>query len=137
MDLTGGCYCGAVRYRAAGPIGRRMQCLCRECQIVSGGAGGVVVFVPAEGFAYTSGTPAQFTRPDLDNAVTREFCSHCGTHLATRAPGIGDRVIVRVGTLDDPSVFGKPDFVIWTSEMESFHTLPEGVPNFPKWPGRG
>ncbi|HET9629842.1 MAG TPA: GFA family protein [Novosphingobium sp.] len=137
MDLTGGCYCGAVRYRAAGPIGRKMLCYCRECQMASGGAGTVGLFVPAAGFAYTQGEPARYTRPDLDRAVTREFCGTCGTPLATRSPGIGERVVIRPGTLDDPSLFGMPDFVVWTSEKQCFHTPPEGVQTFPKFPGRG
>ena len=29
--------------------------------------------MPPEGFSYTKGTPKQFTRSDLNRAVTREF----------------------------------------------------------------
>ena len=45
------------------------------------------VLMPPDGFSYTKGTPKQFTRSDLEDAVTREFCAECGTHLTTRPPG--------------------------------------------------
>ena len=31
-----------------------------------------------EGFRYVSGAPKTFTRDDLDEPVTREFCENCG-----------------------------------------------------------
>jgi len=48
------------------------------------------MLIPPEGFAYTQGTPASFRRPDKTDAVTREFCATCGTHLVShrrRQPG--------------------------------------------------
>ena len=86
----------------------KAQCHCRECQYITGGSPNVFVAMPVEGFAYTQGEPKGFTRPDLPRAVTREFCPDCGTHLATRPPGF-PAVIVKVGTLDDPSQFGEPN----------------------------
>ena len=38
MRLEGGCYCGAVRYVAAGEPVLRAQCHCRACRRISGGA---------------------------------------------------------------------------------------------------
>ena len=63
------------------------QCHCRECQYISGGAPNTFIAMPAAGFRYTKGQPKQFTRKDLERAVTREFCSECGTHLVTKVPG--------------------------------------------------
>ena len=34
------------------------------------------------------GEPKDFTRSDLDNPVTRQFCPNCGTHLATEVDPI-------------------------------------------------
>ena len=62
-------------------------------------------------FRYTQGKPKGFRRSDLPNPVTREFCAECGTHVLTRAPGMPGVVLLKVGTLDDPSVFGKPQMV--------------------------
>ncbi len=87
MKLEGGCYCGAVRYVAEGEPMMKAQCHCRECQYISGGSPNMFMLMPVDGFAYTKGTPKQFTRSDLEGAVTREFCAECGTHLIDAAAG--------------------------------------------------
>jgi hypothetical protein len=134
MKIEGGCYCGAVRYRAEGDPMFRGQCHCRECQYISGGAPNLVMGVPESGFAYTKGAGKPFRRKDLDNPVTREFCAECGTHLITRAPSMG-AVMLKVGTLDDPSVFGGPQLAIYTSEKQAFHHVPPGITSFERFPG--
>ncbi|MFT5321263.1 MAG: hypothetical protein ACI934_001411 [Pseudohongiellaceae bacterium] len=131
MKIEGGCYCGNIRYAIDGDFVFKGECCCRECQYISGGNPNVVVGVPEALYSYTKGEPKQHTRADLDNPVTREFCADCGTHIATRAPGAPGIAIVKVGTLDEPALFDKPDRIIWTSEMQPFHQLPDGVPTFP------
>jgi hypothetical protein len=126
MTLSGGCYCGAVRYEGEGPIRLRGQCYCRECQFMSGGAENLFLVLPSAGFRVTRGEPATFRRPDLPQGVTRSFCGVCGCQLFTRTqdPSI---VVVKVGTLDDPRVFEAPELVCWTGEKQPFHHLPPGV----------
>ena len=136
MELEGGCYCGAVRYRVKGDSLFKGQCHCRECQYISGGSPNVVMGMPEAGFAYTKGTPTAFRRDDLANPVTREFCARCGTHLLGKSPALPGAVLLKVGTLDDPSVFGRPQMVIFTIDKQTFHHLPEGVPTFERAPGR-
>jgi hypothetical protein len=135
MALEGGCYCGSVRYRAEGDAMFKGQCHCRECQYISGGHPNVVIGMSEAGFAYTKGAPKTFRRKDLDNPVGREFCSECGTHLLTKTSGLPGAVLIKVGTLDDPSAFGGPQMVIWTIDKQNFHHLPEGVPAFERLPG--
>jgi len=135
MKLTGHCYCGALRYEANGDPLFKGQCHCRECQYISGGQPAVVMGVPEAGFEYTQGTPKGFRRKDLANPVTREFCPECGTHVLTRAPAMPRVVMLKVGTLDDPSVFGAPQMVIFTKDKQSFHHVPAGVPAFERAPG--
>jgi hypothetical protein len=135
MSLTGRCYCGAVTYESEGAPGFKGQCHCRECQYISGGAENLFMAVPSEGFRYTKGEPKRFSRPDLATPATREFCGDCGTHLTTRVPSNPGIVIVKVGTLDDPAAYGGPQVVIWTADAQPFHLMPEGVPQFPGFPG--
>ena len=93
------------------------------------------MLMPVGGFAFTKGTPKQFTRSDLEGAVTREFCPECGTHLITRRPGLS-AVILKVGTLDDPALFGGSQMAIYTIDKQDFHAIPEGLPTFERLPKR-
>ncbi len=134
MEVEGGCYCGTVRYKAEGDPLFKGQCYCRECQHIAGGSPNVVMGMQAARFAYTKGSPQPFRRGDLENPVTREFCAECGTHLLARAPALPGVVILKVGTLDDPSVFGRPQMAIYTSEKQSYHQVPDGVTSFERGP---
>jgi hypothetical protein len=135
MKLEGGCYCGQVRYIAEGDPMLKAQCHCRECQYISGGSPNMFVLMPPAGFSYTKGTPRQFTCSDLEGAVTREFCAECGTHMLTRRPGLS-AVILKVGTLDDPGLYGSPQMAIFTIDKQAFHHIPEGMPAFERLPKR-
>jgi hypothetical protein len=135
MKLEGGCYCGGVRYIAEGEPMLKAQCHCRECQYISGGGPNLFMLMPSDGFSYSKGAPKQFTRRDLEGAVTREFCAECGTHLTTRRPGL-PAVILKIGTLDDPTLFGGPKMAIFTIDKQAFHHIPEGLPTFERLPKR-
>jgi hypothetical protein len=135
MKIEGGCYCGKVRYRAEGEPVIKAQCHCRECQYISGGSPNVTMGMPEAGFAYTKGSPKAFRRSDLPTPVTREFCGECGTHLVSKAPALPGVVLFKVGTFDDPSLFGGPQMAIFTCDKQKFHSLPEGVPSFERVPG--
>jgi hypothetical protein len=135
MKIEGGCYCKAVRYVAEGDPLFSGQCHCRECQYISGGNPNVVMGMPEGGFKYTKGAAKGFSRKDLPNPVTREFCPECGTHLLTRSPGLPGAVLLKIGTFDDPSLFTGPQMVIYTIDKQSFHYIPEGVPTFETRPG--
>jgi hypothetical protein len=134
MKLEGGCYCKALRYVAEGDPMMKAQCHCRECQYITGGSPNVFIAMPIGGFSYTKGTPKKFTRTDLPRPVTREFCGECGTHIVTRPQGF-PAVIVKVGSLDDPSLFGGPDMAIYTMDKQSFHQIAAGLPTFERLPG--
>ena len=133
MKLEGGCYCGALRYVAEGEPMMKAQCHCRECQYISGGSANVIMGMPLAGFSYTKGQPKSYSRPDLEGAVTREFCAECGTHIGTRSPNF-PAMILKIGTLDDPSVYGGPQIAIQTLDKQSFHHIPEGMPAFERFP---
>ncbi|MEP3226964.1 MAG: GFA family protein [Parasphingorhabdus sp.] len=133
MRVEGGCYCGAIRYEAEGEPMMKAECFCRECQYITGGSNVLAMAMPIEGFALTKGTVKGFARDDIEHAVTREFCGNCGTHLFTRAPGFAHGVIIKVGSLDDPSVFGKAESANYVCDAQPFHRLPADMPLNQKW----
>jgi hypothetical protein len=134
MTTKGGCYCGAVRYEIDSDPQAHVQCHCRECQYITGGHPNAIMIFPLAGFRWTKGEPVTFARSDLERPVTRFFCPTCGTGLGTRSPARPDSMIVKVGTLDDPSQF-KAQAAIFTIDKQPFHHLPEGVPAFERRPG--
>ena len=110
------------------------QCYCLTCQKISGGAGNLFMAVEAKSFQFTKGSPTAFNKKDRPGSPTRHFCPVCGVHLSARSELAPGAVLIKVGTLDDPSVFEGPQLVTWTSEMQKFHLLPTGVPAYPEIP---
>ena len=134
MKLTGGCYCKGIRYAYEGEIKAALQCHCRECQYITGGHPNAIVILDLDGFKYEKGTPASFKRSDLERPVTRFFCSTCGTGIGTQTPTRPGSMVVKVGTLDDPSVY-KPKIAIFTVDKQTFHHIPDDVQAFERRPG--
>lgn len=131
MTLTGGCYCGALRYESAGKVLAKGMCFCRECRHISGGGANVLMGMAETGFAYTAGKPSHFARPE---GVTREFCGTCGTHILTRSPRMAGAVLLKVGSLDDQDAFDMPSVAVYCSEKKAYHIVPDGVASFDKFP---
>jgi hypothetical protein len=75
MTWSGGCQCGAVRFRVT-ELGRASLCHCRMCQKASGSIGGL--FVTGKTVTWTRGTLAHF---QSSAEVKRGFCRTCGTPL--------------------------------------------------------
>jgi len=134
MEIEGGCYCGAIRYRSTGAPEISLQCHCRECQYATGGNANVIVVVPADKFRFTKGVPKEFTRRDLDKPVTRLFCANCGTAIGNRSPFRKNTMILKVGTMDDPSWF-KSELAIFTIDKQPFHHVADDLPQFDRRPG--
>lgn len=135
MPMTGRCYCGNVQYEVEGDPIFKGQCHCRECQYISGGAPNMALGMADAGFRWTKGQPKTFQRADLDNGVERDFCGDCGTHLGSRPPTMPGTIILKVGTLDDPSAFGNPQMAIYLCDKQPFHQVPDGIATFDKVPG--
>jgi len=128
--MKGRCYCGRIEYALSAEPLYRAQCHCRPCQHFTGGHPQIAMGFPAAAFRYVKGDPAAYQRPDLPSPVRREFCRDCGVHLVARSPALPDVVLVRPGTLDDPSVCGLPEIVVFTGQKQSFHQVPDGVPAY-------
>jgi len=75
---SGGCQCGAVRFKVEGPMGEASVCYCRMCQKATGGAFGLFVRVDSHRLTWTRGAPKYFVS---SNVAKRGFCGDCGTPL--------------------------------------------------------
>lgn len=95
---TGGCQCGAVRYRLKGDLADPHLCHCRMCQKATGNYFMPVATAPHDQLELTRGEPAWFA----SSAVARRgFCAACGTPLFYDMPGEAIIGIV-LGALDAP-----------------------------------
>ena len=134
MKMTGGCYCGAVRYEIDGEPQASLQCHCRECQYISGGFPAALMLFSLESFQLTSGQMKQYRRSDLERPVTRHFCESCGTGIASETPNRPGSIVIKAGTFDDPSIY-KPAVAIYTCDKQDYHHIPEDITEFDKRPG--
>jgi len=98
---TGGCQCGAVRYRASAMLDNAHLCHCRMCQKAMGNIFAALVAAPDDALEWTRGTPATFRSSDH---VDRGFCAACGTPLFYHDLMSG-RTNLTIGSLDRPSDF--------------------------------
>jgi hypothetical protein len=100
-EITGGCQCGAVRYRLS-ETPRTDFCHCGMCRKATGGVFAALTAVPRTSFAWTRGEPAIYAS---STAAERGFCRDCGTPLSF-AYHVSQRINVTVGSLDEPEVAG-------------------------------
>ncbi|WP_440984370.1 GFA family protein [Shinella sumterensis] len=94
---TGGCQCGAVRFRVEGALGDASVCHCRMCQKASGNFYLPLVSVRDAVLTWTRGAPKRFRS---SNHGYRGFCADCGTPLTYEAP---DGVALTIAAFDDPA----------------------------------
>jgi hypothetical protein len=118
---TGGCQCGAVRFRVEGALGDASVCHCRMCQKASGGFYAPLVSVRGAKLEWTRGDRKLFRS---SNHVSRGFCADCGTPLTYEAP---DGLALMIGAFDDP--FGLAPQIQWGTEAKLPYV--DGVPDLP------
>jgi hypothetical protein len=125
MEWTGGCLCGAVRFRAAADPIRVVSCHCGQCRRHSGAAFLTFVHFPVGPFEWLGATPTRFrSSPDAE----RGFCPHCGSTLSMHEAVLPDRVQVTLGSLDEPGRV-RPDEV-WTESQLPSLKIDDDRPRF-------
>jgi len=103
VSLSGGCQCGAVRFRVEGQpkgqgVGRASICHCRMCQKAFAGPFGALVTVGVADLTWTRGAPTHFQSSDQ---IQRGFCAACGTPLTF--DWSDSKIDLAVFAFDDPS----------------------------------
>lgn len=100
-SLTGGCACGAIRYRIDGPAYDTGWCHCRTCQKSSGAPAMAFTTCALKDFVIEQGEDALGT-VRLVPFGERGFCTRCGTSLSIHADYQKDEIDIAAATLDDP-----------------------------------
>lgn len=130
--LTGGCQCGAVRYKIEGEAAHNALCHCADCRASAGAPVVGWLAVKEDQFTLLAGSVTTYHGK---NGAERQFCPVCGTGLfyrnATMLPGIVD---IQSATLDD-SEAAIPDAHIQTAERLSYMARLNELPEFARYPG--
>ncbi|MCA2373876.1 GFA family protein [Agrobacterium genomosp. 3 str. CIP 111-78] len=125
--FSGGCQCGAVRYRIEGGLRYPHLCHCRMCQKASGNYFMPLAASTLTQFEMTRGEASWFQSSDH---VRRGFCGRCGTPLFYDMPG-ADFINITLGSLDEPQRI-RPEAqsnlaskMHWFSELDRLPVEPE------------
>ncbi len=111
---TGGCLCGAVRYRVSLPPLWVAHCHCSMCRRAQG-AGFVTWAGFAEGaFSLVAGDDL-LSRYRSSAAAVRSFCSRCGTPLCFQSARWPGEIHVTLATLDSTEGLEPQSNVYWGS----------------------
>ena len=120
--ITGGCACGAVRYRATGDIEFAFHCCCRRCQRVTGGGHASAFAVPRDGIELTGEIKYFAQKADSGSETLSGFCPACGSPVSSETARMPERLYLHAATLDDPSIF-EPTFVVFQDAAQPWDVL--------------
>jgi hypothetical protein len=112
-EFTGGCLCGAVRYRATRML-RADLCHCRMCQKASGAPVVAWLTVPVASFMFTAGAPAAYRS---SARAVRHFCPACGAQLTFRLVEDPTEIDINLATLDHPEAVAPQSHIHTASGM--------------------
>ena len=113
LPATGGCRCGALRFRVTKHPINTMICHCTGCQKMSGSAFSTTAMIPADGFEVTQGTPVTggLKGPEIHHQHCPDFLSWVFTTFGPDRPFVNLRAVM----LDDATWF-RPYAESYTSE---------------------
>ena len=130
MPLTGGCFCGRVRYRIEAALRAGRSCHCSRCRKAFSGAGSAYAEIEPGSFSWVGGE---------DNLTAFEstpgwglcFCRTCGTTLCGTHEGKVHGVAL--GTVDgDPGV--RIEMHIFVGSKAPWDHIGGGAPQFTELP---
>ncbi|WP_439815475.1 GFA family protein [Zavarzinia sp. CC-PAN008] len=134
--LTGGCLCGALRYRVGGVPLWMGYCYCGDCRKASGS--GFIPFIGVDAaMTEISGPVRAFTMmAGPDRPSTRCFCATCSSMVFGGVVGESTSFTIYAGSLDDPRHF-VPAMAIFDSCRPTWVPRPPGLDVFARMPTSG
>jgi len=123
---TGGCLCGAVRYRVTGPLRPVIMCHCTQCRRMTGHVMAATAARRAD-FELLSGAALAWYA--ASHEARRGFCARCGSTLFWDGAG-RDYISIAAGTLDDSGDL-RVAFHIFTADKGGYYDIEPGAPQYP------
>lgn len=132
---TGGCACGAIRFRIAAEPLFQNHCQCRDCQHKSGTGHGSYLSFPRAGVEQTGQATHWNLVADSGQVKTRAFCPTCGSPVYMTFSAAPDVFTVHAGSLDDPGRF-QPQVVTYAARGHAWDRLDPALTKFDTMPPR-
>jgi hypothetical protein len=126
--LAGGCLCGGVRYRIAGPRRDIIYCHCENCRRTHGHVAAYTSVAQADLEMISSATLQWYH--DRSPDTYRGFCSRCGASLFWDARDGRGKMAVAAGSLDDSGAL-KVIGHVFVAEAGHYYAIDDGLPQFP------
>lgn len=117
--ITGGCYCGKIRFTANGPPLYQANCHCANCRRAAGAQSVAWITVKPSEFRFEIGTPKRYR---TDTGAHRTFCDSCGTSLTYENDDRPNEIDITTGSLDQPEEFA-PNRDVFPEEKVSWVSL--------------
>jgi hypothetical protein len=125
---VGGCFCGAVRYAAAGEPSFLCFCHCTSCRRATGAMPVAWGTFKTADFQVTRGTLKEAaTSP----GVTRGHCGQCGTSLTYQHERRNSEIDVTLASFDEAAEL-RPTAHIWVEDKLPWVQIADGLPQYPK-----
>jgi hypothetical protein len=124
--LTGGCFCGNIRYEGEGVPFHPTVCHCADCRRATGAPMVAWFSLPRASFRFTAGTPAVFASSDRGR---RSFCPRCGTSLTFASTELPEELDIATASLDDPEQVPPADHTHARHRL-SWVRLADGLPQY-------
>lgn len=118
-SASGGCLCGAIRYRVDGPLRDVVFCHCSRCRRTHGHFAAYTACARAD----LELLEARGLRWYESDERRRGFCAGCGASVFWESEGIS-RISISAGTFDEPTGLSAGHH-IFTADAGDYYELTE------------
>lgn len=125
LNVSGGCYCGTVRYQASGVSPEITECHCSQCRRQAGHRY-ASTGTKADNIAIDGADNITWFRASDD--AERGFCRTCGSHLFWKQSK-EDFVAILAASFDDTGGMRMAKH-IFVDDKGAYYDITDGLPQF-------
>ncbi len=123
--FSGGCLCGATRYRCTAPPLWQGHCHCASCRRATASALASFFGMADGAWEWTGAAPQEYlSSPD----TWRSFCQRCGTPMSFHSARFPGERHFYAATLDTPEAYAPTEHFHRDQALSWLH-LADGLPN--------
>jgi hypothetical protein len=126
--VSGGCYCGQIRFEVTMPSRFCSHCHCDNCRRAHGAAFVTWAGFPREQFRITSGQES-LVRYRTDTDAIRSFCPTCGTTLLYESPRWPGEVHVVLSNID-AAIDKRPTGHVYVDSKAAWFDITDDLPQY-------